>query len=580
MVGAARHGSRAAFTTPAAALYHRMKRAANARAVPTGRRKFDALALGQGEIRRSRVRTRAMTIRAYAVLGGLVCVSALACGDDTTGNLPEGSGGASTTTTTTTTTTSSGMGGMGGSGSANGVACTAAADCSSGNCVDGVCCDTACADACDSCNLTGSEGTCTVVAAGAVGDPSCAPYACNGAAACPTTCSDASACAAGAYCDTTPQTCKAKVWGGVQLGTTAIDAPYAVATDSAGNVIVVGATLGDLYATSAGVDDMYVAKYSGNDGSFIWGKQFGTTGQDHFRAVAIDGSDNVLVGGWTAGDLFATTAGGFDAVIMKLSGSDGSTLWDEQYGSAGDDTVDYLAVDSAGNPFIVGWTGGDFFATNAGGLDGFVAKYAAANGALDWGNQEGTTGNDQFRGVAIDASDNVVVVGDSDGDLFATNAGGRDAVAAKLNGSTGAEIWSIHVGVVEDDSGQAVAIEPTTGDVLLTGGSDGDLFATSNNTSEDSYVARRAAATGASVWGVQFGSPFNDSGHGIAVDSSGDILVARHLGRKHRRVRHPPRGRRRQRDVGRAVRHQRERQHARRGARAGGYGLRDGADRR
>ena len=47
-----------------------------------------------------------------------------------------------------------------------GQACTAGGQCASGACVDGVCCNGACTERCAACNLTGTVGRCTPVAAG------------------------------------------------------------------------------------------------------------------------------------------------------------------------------------------------------------------------------------------------------------------------------------------------------------------------------------------------------------------------------------------------------------------------------
>jgi len=48
---------------------------------------------------------------------------------------------------------------------ANGNTCTSAGQCTSGNCVDGTCCDLACAGSCQACDLSGSIGKCTTLAA-------------------------------------------------------------------------------------------------------------------------------------------------------------------------------------------------------------------------------------------------------------------------------------------------------------------------------------------------------------------------------------------------------------------------------
>ncbi|HZO13111.1 MAG TPA: FG-GAP repeat protein, partial [Polyangiaceae bacterium] len=44
--------------------------------------------------------------------------------------------------------------------------CASDDECASGHCSDGVCCDAVCGDACDRCDLSGHEGTCTIVDCG------------------------------------------------------------------------------------------------------------------------------------------------------------------------------------------------------------------------------------------------------------------------------------------------------------------------------------------------------------------------------------------------------------------------------
>ncbi len=66
-----------------------------------------------------------------------------------------------------------------------GKVCKVDTDCGSGHCADGVCCTSACTGACTACNLPGSLGTCSNVAAGASDPVTCvAPGACDGAGSC------------------------------------------------------------------------------------------------------------------------------------------------------------------------------------------------------------------------------------------------------------------------------------------------------------------------------------------------------------------------------------------------------------
>ena len=76
--------------------------------------------------------------------------------------------------------------------------------CAGPGCFDGVCCNAACASPCEVCRQAigaSADGACTVVRASSPGNPSCAPFACDGvAASCPSACAGDAECAAGTYC--------------------------------------------------------------------------------------------------------------------------------------------------------------------------------------------------------------------------------------------------------------------------------------------------------------------------------------------------------------------------------------------
>jgi hypothetical protein len=67
---------------------------------------------------------------------------------------------------------------------ATGSSCTTSAQCASGFCADGVCCNSACNQACESCNETGSIGTCKLV----IGAPRAGHGTCIGGGTCGGTC--------------------------------------------------------------------------------------------------------------------------------------------------------------------------------------------------------------------------------------------------------------------------------------------------------------------------------------------------------------------------------------------------------
>ena len=85
-----------------------------------------------------------------------------------------------------------------------GAACVNSNQCVSSNCSDGLCCDAPCAGGCDACSIAAgatTDGNCETLPQGDAGNPSCAPYLCDGADGdCPTTCLMQSDCSGAILC--------------------------------------------------------------------------------------------------------------------------------------------------------------------------------------------------------------------------------------------------------------------------------------------------------------------------------------------------------------------------------------------
>src|SRR5688500_8826037 len=123
-----------------------------------------------------------------------------------------------------------------------------------------------------------------------------------------------------------------------QLGTPRLERAYGVAVDPAGDVVVTGYTNGDLDGGHAAntTDDVFVVKFD-PAGNRQWLRQFGVAGvADRGYGLATDATGNVYVTGYTRGSLAATNLGDKDVFLAKL-GSSGSQLWVQQFGSTGED---------------------------------------------------------------------------------------------------------------------------------------------------------------------------------------------------------------------------------------------------
>jgi len=263
---------------------------------------------------------------------------------------------------------------------------------------------------------------------------------------------------------------------------------------SSSDVIVAGyfqgtATFGNLAAiTSAGNNDVYVARLSGSNGNFTWVTKGGGTDRETCRGVAVDGSDNIFVSGnfrgnTTFGSLPTVTNYGTgssnDIFVAKLS-SAGAWQWLRQGGGAGNDTGQDIATDGSGNAYMTGAfdgtaTFGPSTFTNTSGTgtwDIFVAKIDAAGNWMWAKNAGDPAGDDQGYGVDADASGNVYMTGyfgatANFGSTSLTNSGSADIFVAKLS-STGAWQWALKAGSSGYDSGSRVVADGT-GYAYITG---------------------------------------------------------------------------------------------------------------
>ncbi|MDH3589388.1 MAG: SBBP repeat-containing protein [Gammaproteobacteria bacterium] len=129
---------------------------------------------------------------------------------------------------------------------------------------------------------------------------------------------------------------------------------------------------------------MFIARYD-SSGALMWAEQAGgVTGSATGTGIAVDVSGNSYVGGEfsgsaTFGITVLTSAGSEDIFIAKYDGS-GTPLWAEQAGGTSADLGRGIGVDGSGNGYVTGFFGGTatFDATNLtsdGEGDIFIAKY-------------------------------------------------------------------------------------------------------------------------------------------------------------------------------------------------------------
>ena len=206
--------------------------------------------------------------------------------------------------------------------------------------------------------------------------------------------------------------------------------------DSSGNIYVTGSTRGGLDGNSnmAGTSwDFFLVKYN-SSGVKQWTKQFGTTAHDFGYGVTVDSSDNLYVTGKTNGGMDNNTnSGSYDIFLVKYNSS-GTKQWTQQLGTSSYDSAEGVTVDSSDNIYVMGNTDGGLDGNiNSGGWDFFLVKYNSS-GTKQWTQQLGTSSDDSGKGVTVDSSNNIYVTGFTSGGLDGnTNLGARDIFLVKYN---------------------------------------------------------------------------------------------------------------------------------------------------
>ena len=277
-----------------------------------------------------------------------------------------------------------------------------------------------------------------------------------------------------------------------QWGTAGIENARSVAADGAGHLYIGGYTSGSFSGyTNAGGNDLFVTQLYAATGAVNWTFQLGTTGSDQGMGVAADSAGNVYLGGYTTGALPGqTSAGGSDAFVLKLDVT-GTLQWTQQFGSSGSDAVRGIAVDSTGAVLTAGYTAGTLIGqTSAGSFDAFAQK-RDASGNVVWTSQFGTAVNDLAHGVAVDSANQVVVGGYTDGAFPGeVDAGAADALVRVLS-PAGTEVFTDQIGSTGNDTASGVATD-TFGHAYLAGNAGGALPGQTSAGSVDGFLIQTA----------------------------------------------------------------------------------------
>jgi len=156
---------------------------------------------------------------------------------------------------------------------------------------------------------------------------------------------------------------------------------------------------------------------------------------------------------------------------------------------------------------------------------------AACPGEAVWARSGGDSTDQRLNGVVVNSSGDIFVTGAFAGTLKLgdeplTSAGGFDVFVARLD-KAGNVVWSQRFGDQFDQSGNGVTLD-TSGNVLITGDFKGTTDfgggVLQSAGAEDIFVAM-LDPSGKHLWSKRFGDIAYQSGRSIAADASGNVAV-------------------------------------------------------
>ncbi len=182
------------------------------------------------------------------------------------------------------------------------------------------------------------------------------------------------------------------IWGKT-FGGAGEDVGKAICVDSTGNAYLTGYLKSstanfDTTVLQSASTNAFAVKLNNTDGSVVWAKSLGSSGEEYGNGIGLDGSGNVYLAGyftsatWSLGTTTLTKndTTSADIFALKLSGTTGDVSWAKSFGGNNFDSAYGLAVDNAGNSYITG----EFYSTSltlgpqtlnsTGGSDFFVTK--------------------------------------------------------------------------------------------------------------------------------------------------------------------------------------------------------------
>jgi PKD repeat protein len=342
---------------------------------------------------------------------------------------------------------------------------------------------------------------------------------------------------------------------------------YDITVDAAGNAYVIAR----VYDTN---NDVAVAKLSA-DGALQYTTYLRGSKGDFGGGITLDGSGGVYIAGSTDSADFPilnamqSEKNGVtrDAFIAKLAAQDGSLLFSTYFGGSRSDEIHDIALNNAGEIYLVGYTESTDFPTLnpiQGGLnlnqcfceDTFVTRLSPDASAVLYSTYLGGSFEDYGESIALDGSGNMYITGHTQSDDFPTQAAiqpnragqyqDEDVFVAKIAADGSSLVYSTYLGGDSGDRVRRIAVDGA-GNAYLAGTTRSANFPTTSGAyqeqfaggindcgtagfggprdCDDMFITKLSPDGSALAYSTYLGGGLDDVGDGVAVDGDGNAIL-------------------------------------------------------
>lgn len=291
------------------------------------------------------------------------------------------------------------------------------------------------------------------------------------------------------------------------LGGSSNDIGNGIALDSSGDAYIAGQTFSSNFpiikgafqskcgGNSCTLGEGFITELNPEGSALIYSTYLGGAGANQANAIVLDASNNAYITGYTTSTSFPVTPGAFqqtckcaashpNVFATKLNATGSALVYSTYLGGTGGDEGYSIALDSADNAYLTGYTHSTNFPITAGAFQtqlaattaAFVTKLNSTGSTLGYSTYLG--GANSFTtpceacgtAIAVDSVGNAYVCGltaeanfpiipGAFQSTFMSGTNGHDAFITKVNAAGNGLIFSTFLGGTGDDGATAIAVD-------------------------------------------------------------------------------------------------------------------------